>query len=394
MTMSDAIYLDHAATTPLAPGVAELMNRLLREVPGNPSSAHAWGQMAQAQVDEAAQSLAELIGATPEEIIWTSGATESINLALRGVAEFASRSRDKPAHIVSVVTEHPATRDTLSLLARQGACVDWLTVDERGLIDLSALQQLLDQQPDLVSIMHVNNETGVVQDMATIAAMCENARVSLHADAAQSLGRLPLDLRQMPVALMSFSAHKIGGPKGIGALYIRRRRPQIGIAAQLTGGGQQRGLRAGTLPTHQIAGFGAAARHARMQALPAQPELARLKERLWQQIAVLPGVMRNGAAEDTAAPFLSVTVDGVHGGALLTGLMEGQPGLAVSTGAACSAAKGESSHVIRAMGRDSRQAAATIRFCLGLQTRQIDIDQAARRFLREVTRLRDLAAAV
>ncbi|MGN8159192.1 cysteine desulfurase family protein [Salinisphaera sp. SWV1] len=388
--MRAAIYLDHAATAPLAPGVAEAMHEALVDAAGNPSSPHPPGRRARARVDAAGETLAALIGAEPREIVWTSGATESSNLALRGVAEFVGDG----ARIVSVVTEHPATRDTLGVLAKKGVTVDWLPVDEGGAIDAGELAAALAQGPDLVSIMHVNNETGVIHDIPAIAEQCAAAGVALHVDAAQSLARLAIDVRRTPIALMSLSAHKIGGPKGVGALYIRRRVPRIGLVPQVIGGGQQRGLRAGTLPTHQIAGFGAAAAHAARHGVAAQPAWARLRDALWDAIAPVGGLYRNGRPEHTAAPFLSVSVSGVHGAALVAGLNEGEPELAVSAGAACSAAKGESSHVARAMGRSPREAAATIRFSLGPGVDDAAIAAAGQRFTDEVTRLRALAAAV
>lgn len=387
--MVATLYLDYAATAPLAPGVAEAMQAALVDAPGNPSSLHASGRHAAVQVDRAADRVAGLIGAAPQELVWTSGATEASNLALRGVAEFAGKS----AHIVSVVTEHPATRDTLKALARQDVRVDWLEVDGNGAIDYAQLDAALAEQPDLVSIMQVNNETGVIHDIPAIAARCVKAGVPLHVDAAQSLGRLAIDVATTPIALMSLSAHKIGGPKGIGALYVRRRAPRAGLAPQILGGGQQRGLRAGTLPTHQIVGFGVAANWAANPGLTMQPEWAKLRERLWSAIEGLGGLRRNGRADTTAAPFLSVSVTGLHGGALLAGLTEGEPALAVSSGAACSAAKGESSHVVRAMGVAPREAAATIRFSLGPGVDTAIIDAAAARFVAEVGRLRALAAA-
>lgn len=392
-TVSESIYLDHAATAPLAPGVAEAVYEALTAAPGNPSSSHQPGRQARAIVDQAATELAALIGAEPRELVWTSGATEASNLALRGAADFIGRGQEQPVHIVSVVTEHPATRETLTALARRGVRVDWLGVDADGAIDHDTLAAALAEGPDLVSIMQVNNETGVIHDIPAIAEQCAAAGVALHVDGAQSLARLAIDVASTPIALMSFSAHKIGGPKGVGALYVRRRAPRAGLAAQVIGGGQQHGLRAGTVATHQIAGFGAAAAHAARNGLARQVEWARLRERLWQAIAPIGGVLRNGRAQRTAAPFLSVSVSGVHGAALIAGLNDGHPALAVSAGAACSAAKGESSQVVRAMGRSPREAAATVRFSLGPGVDTAVIDVAAKRFAEEVARLRALAVA-
>lgn len=391
----EPIYLDYAATAPPAPGVVECMARILANDFGNPASVHHPGRQAQAHVNQAAHSVAALIGARDaRELIWTSGATEATNLALRGMVDFIGRSRQRPVHIVSVETEHAATRDTLRHLAREGVRVDWLSVDRDGLIDMAALEDCLAEGPDLVTMMHVNNETGVVQDIPAVAARCSTAGVPLHVDAVQALGKLPIDVEQTPIALMSLSAHKIGGPKGVGVLYIRRRGSGVGLTAQITGGGQQAGMRAGTLATHQMAGFGVAADHVRRQDLTDQPRLSRLRERLWQGISQLPDVVRNGRPDKTAAPFLSVSVRNVHGAALLAGLIEGRPALAVSAGSACSAAKSQSSHVIKAMGRTPREASATIRFSLGSAHDESVVDRAAQRFGEEVQRLRGLAAGV
>lgn len=391
--LAGLIYLDHAATAPLAPGVMETMVDVMSGEPGNPSSVHRPGRAAARRIATAADQLASLIGADSDELIWTSGATEASNLALCGVADFIGQGVGKPAHIVSVVTEHPATRQTLTLLARQGVRVDWLSVDGNGEISLPELDNMLAKCPDLVSMMHVNNETGVIHDIRGIAQRCAAAGVPLHVDAVQALGRLPIDVKSTPVALMSLSAHKIGGPKGVGALYVRRRVPRAGLVAQMTGGGQQHGVRAGTLATHQIAGFGAAAAYALNTGLASQHGLARLRDRLWEAIRPVDGLMRNGRPANTASPFLSVSVADVHGTALMTGLAEGDPPLAVSAGAACSAAKGQSSHVIRAMGRSPREAGSTIRFSLGPGLDDAAIDRAAARFADEVCRLRAIASA-
>ena len=380
----EILYLDHAATAPLAPGVFEAMQRTLLDTPANPASLHVPGREAADEVAAAAAALAGLVDARPRDVIWTSGATESINLALKGAAEFAGGD----AHIVSVVTEHSATLDTLDWLKKRGARVTRLGVDDHGRLDLDALERAIADSATLVSVMHVNNETGVIQDIAAIGDLCRAHGVSLHVDAAQSLGRLPIDMDAMNIALLSASAHKIGGPKGIGALFVR---PRTGIAAQLHGGGQQRGLRSGTLATHQIAGFGAAADHVGATRDSEQARLGALRERLWAQIESLEGVMRNG--RHVAAPFLNVSVAGVHGEALLVGLTEGAPALAVSSGAACSAAKGQSSYVLRAMGRTPREAGASVRFSLGANTDDATIDEAGKRFMAEVERLRAMAPA-
>jgi cysteine desulfurase len=383
----DVLYLDHAATAPLAPGVLEAIQRVLVEAPANPASLHGPGRAAAAEIDSAAEALADLIGARARDLVWTSGATESINLALKGAAGFAGGS---DPHIVSVVSEHSATLDTLAWLEKHGTRVTRLGIDAGGRIDLDALAQAIEGGATLVSVMHVNNETGVLQDIAAIGELCRRHGVALHVDAAQSLGRLAIDVTAMNIALLSVSAHKIGGPKGIGALYVR---PRTGIAAQLHGGGQQHGLRSGTLATHQIAGFGAAAAHAARVREAEQTRLAALRDRLWANIGQSEGVARNGAPAAVAAPFLNVSVAGVHGEALLVGLTEGSPGLAVSSGAACSAAKGQSSYVLRAMGRSPREAGASIRFSLGADTDEAMIDTAGARFVAEVQRLRRLAPA-
>ncbi|ROO24724.1 cysteine desulfurase [Salinisphaera orenii MK-B5] len=387
MSAPAAIYLDHAATAPLAPGVGSAMWRVLDGADANPSSAHAPGRAAAAAIDAAAEALAALIGAPPEALVWTSGATESINLALKGAVGFAGGG-----HVVSVVTEHHATLDTLDVLERGGTRVTRLGVDGEGRIDLEALDAAIADEATLVSVMHVNNETGVIQDIPAIGALCAARGVPLHVDAAQSLGRERIDVAAMNIALLSMSAHKIGGPKGIGALYVRRR-PRLGLAAQIHGGGQQGGLRSGTLAGHQIAGFGAAADHARAVREAEQPRLAALRDRLAQRLSAIDGVTRNGSGAHVAAPFLNVSVAGVHGDALLTGLTEGVPALAVASGAACSAAKGQSSYVLRAMGRSPREAGASVRFSLGAATDVAAVDAAAARFAEEVARLRALASA-
>lgn len=389
------IYLDHAASAPLRPEARDAMLAVLDGQVGNASATHRAGQAAAAPIARAGAELADAIGARPDELVWTSGATESINTALCGVARFAAQGRDttrEPVRIVSCVTEHAATRDTLRALAAEGVHVNWLDVDREGRLDVAALETALASAPDLVSLMQVNNETGVVHDIPAITERCQAAGVALHVDAAQSLGRLAIDVAATPIALMSMSAHKLGGPVGIGALYVRRR-PRVGLAPLMIGGGQQQGRRAGTLAGHQIAGFGAAVAAACAQRKAEQAQYAAWRDRLWAAIHDIEGVTRNGRAADVAAPFLNVSVAGVHGEALRTGLAEGEPALAISGGSACSAARGESSYVLRAMGRLPAEAAASIRFSLGPGLDVAAIDAAARRFGDEIRRLRDLAAA-
>ncbi|MES1927298.1 cysteine desulfurase family protein [Salinisphaera sp. T31B1] len=386
--MSDvqALYLDHAATTPLVPGVAERMQEVLAGPSANPASAHPAGRAAAAYIADAARAVGELINADADSLVWTSGATESINLALKGVVGFNGGG----GHLVTVATEHAATLDVADWLAARGTRVTRLGVDVHGRIDLAEFETALADDATLASIMHVNNETGVIQDIEAIGRLCECHDVALHVDAAQSLGRLPIDVQRMNIALLSMSAHKLGGPQGIGALYVRSR-PRVGLSALIHGGGQQGGRRSGTLATHQIAGFGAAAEWVASTREGEQTRLAGLRDALWASIEQrLPGVHRNGDSAQVAAPFLNVSVDDVHGEALRVGLTEGQPSLAVSSGAACSAARGQSSYVLRAQGRSPRLAAASIRFCLGADIDRAGAACAADRFVAEVQRLRAL----
>ncbi len=386
------IYLDHAATTPLCVEARDCLQACLTAPLGNPSSPHGPGQAAAARIATASGQLSYVIGAQADEIVWTSGATEASNLALRGVAAFAERGdRNRPVRIISCVTEHSATRDTLKALEKQGVEVVWLAVDAQGRIDMEALEAALARPCDLVSLMHVNNETGLVHDLVRIAEVCQTHGVALHVDAAQSLTRLALDVSTTPIALMSMSAHKIGGPPGIGALYVRRR-PRIGLTPQIIGGGQQQGRRAGTLPTHQIAAFGAAAAAAEAEREASQTRYRRLGERLWHGLSCINGVTRNHPpAAIGAAPFVNVSVAGVHGEALRTGLAYGQPNIALSGGSACSAARGASSYVLRAMGRSVEAAAASLRLTLGPGIDAAAVDRVVARVAEETTRLRALA---
>lgn len=378
------IYLDHAATTPVRPQVVERMAAVMAQPAANPASTHRPGRQAAAWVEQAAAEVAALIGASARDIVWTSGATEAINLALKGVIEFQGGG-----HVVSVVTEHRATLDTLTWLQRKGVAVTRLAVDVHGRIDLDALAAAVGDDTQCVSIMHANNETGVIQDIAAIGALCAERGVLLHVDAAQSLGKLAIDVEIMAIDLLSMSAHKLGGPPGAGALYVRSK-PRVGLGAQMHGGGQQGNRRSGTLAVHQIVGFGAACALAQANRAPCMQRLRQLNDRLWQGLASIDAIVRNSPA-DGVAHILNVSVPGVHGAALLMGLTEGAPALAVASGSACSAARAESSYVLRALGRDPALAAASVRFSLGVDTTVADVDAAAARSVAEVARLRALA---
>ncbi|MDN5862981.1 MAG: cysteine desulfurase [Salinisphaera sp.] len=376
------IYLDHAASTLLAPEVAAAMRPYLLTGGVNPASAHDPGRAAAAAVEMARGQAAAAIGAGPGDLLWTSGATEANNLAILGSAAF----RTRPAHMVSVVTEHPSVREPLRALERRGWAVSWLEVDRDGRIDIDGLAAALRPDTVLVSIMAVNNETGVRQDLAAVAAQLEDRDVALHVDAAQGL----VDVDAIGASLVSLSAHKMGGPQGVGALYVRRR-PATRLAPLYYGGGQERGLRPGTVAVHLVVGMGQALALVAEQRLREQPRLAGLREALWQRLAATAGITRNGQAQHCAAHILNVSVAGVHGEALLAALSWGQPGLAVSSGSACASAAQTSSYVLRAMGRSSAEAAAGIRFSFGRTTCSSGIERAAERVVAEIERLRCMA---
>lgn len=380
------IYLDYAATTPVDPRVALAMSECLGPEGdfGNPSSAsHAYGRRAAARVEAARVEVAALVGCAPQEIVFTSGATESDNLALLGAAR---ANADRGRHLVTARTEHKAVIEPARWLETQGFAVTWLVPDGDGLIAPEAVRAALRADTQLVSIMHANNETGVVQDLAAIGAVCRERDILLHTDAAQSAGRLPLSLDHLPVDLLSLTAHKLYGPKGIGALVVRgsvRGR----LAPLIHGGGQERGLRSGTLATHQIVGFGAAAALAAAEREREAQRLALLRERLWQQLQGLGGVHLNGHPERRLAAILSVSFEGVEGESLLAGLAE----LALSSGSACDSATEEPSYVLRALGRSSARAQSSLRISLGRFTTEVDVAAAATAIVREVRRLRELA---
>jgi len=378
------IYLDYAATTPVDPRVAQAMMRHLTQDGsfGNPASqSHSFGQTAQRAVEQARQQVATLIHADPKEIIWTSGATESTNLALKGAAQ-----THKGRHLVTCKTEHRATLDVCNQLERQGYRVSYLDPQPNGLLDLQQLADTLQADTVLVSIMHVNNEIGVSQDLAAIGQLTRSRGVLLHVDAAQSLGKLPIDVRAMNIDLMSLTAHKLYGPKGIGALYVQRL-PRVRLTAQIHGGGQERGLRAGTLPTHQIVGMGETCHIAVQEMASENARIRQLRDRLWQGLQGLDAVFLNGDSEQRVAGILNVSFSGISSESLLMALKN----LALSSGSACSSATLESSHVLRALGLSDTLAGSAIRFSIGRFTTDEEIDYAVAEVHQAVNRLRELS---
>ena len=378
------IYLDYAATTPVDPRVVQQMVPWLYENFGNPASrSHAWGWAAEEAVEIARKHVASLIGADPREIAFTSGATESINLALKGAAQFhQARGR----HLITVKTEHKAVLDTMRELERDGFEVTTLDVLEDGLLDLAVLQAALRPDTILVSVMHVNNEIGVIQDIAAIGALCRSRGVLFHVDGAQASGKLPIDLSALPVDLMSLSAHKTYGPKGIGALYVRRK-PRVRIEAQMHGGGHERGLRSGTLPTHQIVGMGEAFRLAREYMAVENERIRGLRDRLLAGLRDIPEARVNGCLERRVPHNLNISFQFVEGESLLMGMK----GIAVSSGSACTSASLEPSYVLRALGLSDEIAHSSIRFSVGRFTTATDIDVAITMVKSTVERLRTLS---
>lgn len=377
------IYLDCNATTPLDPRVLEAMLPYFTDYFGNPASInHLYGWEAEAAVKKAREMIAEAINAAPEEIIFTSGATESDNLALKGVAEaYFNQGR----HIITVATEHNAVLDPCQYLATLGFEITQLPVQADGLIDLTELEKALRPDTILVSVMAANNEIGVIQPLEKIGELCHQHSILFHTDAAQAIGKIPLDVQQMNIDLMSLTAHKIYGPKGIGALYVRRRNPRVKLAAQFHGGGHERGLRSGTLSTPQIVGFGKALEIA-IPEIPSETQrLIELKQQLWEQLSTLENITLNGHPTQRLAGNLNVSIGGVDGQALLLGL---QPIMAVSSGSACTSAKIEPSHVLRAIGRSEELAFASVRFGLGRFTTAAEIEQVAKHTLSTIQSLR------
>jgi cysteine desulfurase len=385
--MRSPIYLDYAATTPVDPRVAALLGRYLTlaGIFGNPASTtHIFGRQAAQAVETARVQVAALINADPGDIIWTSGATEANNLALLGVMRAYSR---KGRHLLTAKTEHKAVLDVCHWLERDGYKVTYLDPDPDGRIPLERVAAALRPDTVLASLMHVNNETGVIQDLAAIGGLTRERGVLLHVDAAQSAGKLPIDLHTLPVDLLSLSAHKLYGPKGIGALYVRQRPVRVRLEPLLYGGGQERGLRAGTLPTHQIAAMGEAFRIAREEMDVEQTWIRELRNRLWRALVALGQVALNGHAEQRVPGILNVSFGGITAEALLADT----PEIAVSTGSACTSASNEPSHVLRAMGCDAIRARGAVRFSLGRFTTVEEIDHAAQAISTAVQRLRELS---
>ncbi|MGD1704757.1 IscS subfamily cysteine desulfurase [Dapis sp. BLCC M229] len=377
------IYLDCNATTPLDERVLKTMLPYFTEHFGNPASVtHQYGWEAEAAVKKAREILAAAINATPEEIIFTSGATEANNLAIKGIAEAYF---NKGKHIITVATEHNAVLDPCAYLQNLGFEVTYLPVDTDGIIDLSSLETALREDTILVSVMAANNEIGVLQPLAKIGEMCKENSIIFHTDAAQAIGKIPLDVQAMNIDLMSLTAHKIYGPKGIGAIYVRRRDPRVKLASQIHGGGHERGMRSGTLCTPQIVGFGKAVEVALAEMESEAKRLTSLRERLWEKLQTLENIFINGHPMERLAGNLNISVEGVDGQALLLGL---QSVMAVSSGSACTSAKVAPSHVLEALGRPEKLAYASVRFGIGRFNTPEEIDIVAEQAIATIKSLR------
>ena len=388
MALSTPIYLDYAATTPVDPRVAEAMAKCLTLDGnfGNPASrSYRFGWMAEEAVDVARNQISDALNCDPREVVFTSGATESNNLAIKGVAEGYA---EKGKHIITVNTEHKAVLDTCAYLESQGFEITYLPVQPDGLIDIKQLVDAIREDTILVSVMHVNNELGVIQDMQAIGELCREHGVLFHVDGAQSVGKIAIDLAHMPIDLLSISAHKIYGPKGMGALYVRRR-PKINLVAQIHGGGHERGMRSGTLATHQIVGMGEALALAASKMKDDSARILSLRESLWQGLQQLDGVYLNGHATQRIPGILNVSFAGVDGESLMMGLND----IAVSSGSACTSASLEPSYVLKAIGRSNELAHAGIRFSVGRFTTQDDIDYVVKKVVDVTTRLREAVTA-
>ncbi len=384
MTPHFPIYMDYGATTPVDPRVVDAMIPWLREHFGNPASrSHAWGWEAEAAVEKAREQVAALIGADPREIVWTSGATESNNLAIKGAAHFY-QSRGK--HIITVKTEHKAVLDTTRELERQGFEVTYLSVKEDGLLDLEAFKAALRPDTILVSVMFVNNEIGVIQDIPAIGTICRERGIIFHVDAAQATGKVQIDMATLPVDLLSLASHKTYGPKGIGALYVRRK-PRVRLEAQMHGGGHERGMRSGTLPTHQIVGMGEAFRIAREEMVTEGERIRALQQRLLNGLKDIEQVFVNGDMERRVPHNLNISFNYVEGESLIMGVK----GIAVSSGSACTSASLEPSYVLRALGRSDELAHSSLRMTIGRFTTEEEIDYAVTILKDRVAKLRELS---
>ena len=384
MALHLPIYLDYSATTPVDPRVAAVMIPYLTEKFGNPASrSHSFGWVADEAVERARDQVAALVNADPKEIVWTSGATESNNLALKGAAHFYA---DKGKHIITVQTEHKAVLDTVRELERQGFAATYLDPEPNGLIDLGKFKAALRPDTTIVSVMLVNNEIGVIQDIAAIGEICRERGILFHVDAAQATGKVAIDLQKLKVDLMSFSAHKTYGPKGIGALYVRRK-PRVRLEAQMHGGGHERGFRSGTLATHQIVGMGEAFRIAKEEMASENERVRMLRDRLWKGLSGMEEVYLNGDMEHRVPHNLNVSFNFVEGESLIMAVKD----IAVSSGSACTSASLEPSYVLRALGRNDELAHSSIRFTIGRFTTVEEVDYAVKLLQEKIAKLRDLS---
>ena len=385
MTVHTPIYLDYSATTPVDPRVAEKMIPYITEHFGNPASrSHPFGWTAEKAVEEARDEVAKLVNADPREIVWTSGATESNNLAIKGAANFYSGTKGK--HIITVQTEHKAVIDAVRELERQGFTATYLAPEPNGLIDLGKFKAAVRPDTVLASVMLVNNEIGVIQDITAIGNICRENNVIFHVDAAQATGKVEIDLENLPVDLMSFSAHKTYGPKGIGALYVRRK-PRIRIEAQMHGGGHERGMRSGTLATHQIVGMGEAFRIARLEMKAENLQIRRLRDRLLSGLEEIDEVYVNGDMNQRVPHNLNISFNFVEGESLIMAVKD----IAVSSGSACTSASLEPSYVLRALGRSDELAHSSIRFSIGRFTTEEDVDYTIALMKSKIGKLRELS---
>ncbi|MDM8356358.1 IscS subfamily cysteine desulfurase [Pandoraea communis] len=383
-TLNLPIYMDYSATTPIDPRVVDKMLPYLREQFGNPASrSHSFGWAAEQAVEEAREEVAKLVNADPREIVWTSGATESNNLALKGAAHFY---QGKGKHLVTVKTEHKAVLDTMRELEREGFEVTYLDVKDDGLLDLDVFKAALRPDTILVSVMAVNNEIGVIQDIGTLGEICREKGIIFHVDAAQATGKMPIDLGKLKVDLMSFSAHKTYGPKGIGALYVRRK-PRVRIEAQIHGGGHERGMRSGTLATHQIVGMGEAFRLAREEMAAENERVRMLRDRLLRGLTEMEEVYVNGDMEQRVPHNLNISFNFVEGESLIMAIKD----VAVSSGSACTSASLEPSYVLRALGRNDELAHSSIRFTVGRFTTEQEVDYVVELLKGKIGKLRDLS---